>query len=63
MFMETLLINGERHDKKFSDLDNITQEKFDCVIFDLGVSSFQLKNMSRGFSFNSKEASLEIHAK
>ena len=38
MFMETLLINGERHDKKFSDLENIDK------IIDLTVQNHNLDN-------------------
>ena len=38
---------------KFSQLDNISSECVDAVIFDLGLSSIQLNNLSRGFSFKS----------
>ena len=43
--------------EKFSNIDKIISKKnnIDNIIFDLGLSSFQLKDMSRGFSFNSKE--------
>ncbi len=42
--------------KKFSELNTIVADKsVDVVVFDLGLSSIQLNNLNRGFSFNSKE--------
>ena len=45
------------YNKKFSDLDKVInlKSKIDAIIFDLGMSSFQIMDMSRGFSFKSKE--------
>ena len=42
--------------EKFSNLDKIKfSKKFDVIIFDLALSSMQLKDYSRGFSFKSKD--------
>ena len=42
--------------RKFSELNKVieSKKKFDFIIFDLGISSLQIFNLERGFSFNSK---------
>ncbi len=45
------------HQKKFSQLNTVISDKsVEAVIFDLGLSNIQLKNLDRGFSFNSKSS-------
>ena len=45
------------HNEKFSDLDKVikTENKPDVIIFDLGLSTFQLQDYSRGFSFKATD--------
>jgi 16S rRNA (cytosine1402-N4)-methyltransferase len=39
----------------FSQLDNISKDNADVIIFDLGLSSIQLNDLDRGFSFKSNK--------
>ncbi len=45
------------YNEKFSNLDKVIKKDFkaDFIIFDLGLSSMQIFNFKRGFSFNSKD--------
>ena len=40
---------------KFSQIKTVSKEKADIIIFDLGLSSIQLNNYDRGFSFKSEK--------
>ena len=42
------------YQKKFSQLDIISKDYADVIIFDLGLSSIQLNDLKRGFSFKSE---------
>ena len=43
------------YQKKFSQIAENFKNKVDIIIFDLGLSKMQIKDLKRGFSFNSDE--------
>jgi 16S rRNA (cytosine1402-N4)-methyltransferase len=45
----------EFYQLKFSEVDTISKNHVDVIIFDLGLSSIQLNDLKRGFSFKSND--------
>ena len=43
------------YQSRFSQMESILKENADTIILDLGLSSIQLNNLNRGFSFKSKK--------
>ena len=43
------------HQTTFSQINSVTKDLVDVIIFDLGLSSIQLNDLDRGFSFKSNE--------
>ena len=41
---------------RFSQIDKVLNNQVDTIIFDLGLSSLQLNDLKRGFSFKSKDS-------
>ena len=52
---KNILEDSKFHQLKFSQLETISADNVDVVIFDLGLSSIQLNDFDRGFSFKSNK--------
>ncbi len=54
-FKKKFPLRFEFHQLKFSQVEQISIDSVDTVVFDLGLSSIQLDNLDRGFSFKSNK--------
>ena len=54
-FKKKFPLRFEFHQLKFSQVEQISIDSVDTVVFDLGLSSIQLDDLDRGFSFKSNK--------
>tara|TARA_B100001057_G_scaffold229728_1_gene230044 strand:+ start:196 stop:1206 length:1011 start_codon:yes stop_codon:yes gene_type:complete len=54
-FKKKFPLRFEFHQLKFSQVEKISIDSVDTVVFDLGLSSIQLDDLDRGFSFKSNK--------